>query len=97
MREAALVKKMMKHLEKSVGGLWIKISAGPFQVAGLPDIVGCCQGKFFALEVKLPGKEDTYTPLQQYWVGEINKAGGKATMVTTILQAVNFVKSGLKK
>lgn len=87
----------MAHLTKTVGGLWIKISAGPFQVAGLPDIVGCCNGMFFGIEVKIPGKEDTYTPLQQYWVAQINKAGGKATMVTTIKQAEEFVRKGLKK
>ena len=91
MSEAGLVKKTMARLTKE-GGLWIKVSAGPFQVAGLPDIIGCYNGRFYGLEAKLPGKERTLTKIQQWWISEINTTGGgKATMFTTVEQAVEFV------
>ena len=94
MSEASLVKKIIDRLTREVGGLWIKISAGPFQVAGLPDIIGCYKGRFFGIEVKLPGKERTLTKLQQWWIDRINTTGqGKATMVTSVEQAIKFVKN----
>ena len=34
-----------------------KIYVGPFQPAGIPDLVMCVRGVFIALEVKLPGEE----------------------------------------
>lgn len=92
MKESALVKKTMSNLDNNVGGLWIKISAGPFQVAGLPDIIGCYKGRFYGLEAKVPGKEDTLTKIQQYWINKINNAGGRATMYTTVQQALEFVR-----
>lgn len=92
MHEAALVKKMMMHLERNVGGLWIKISAGPFQASGLPDIIGCYKGRFYGIEVKVPGKEHELRPLQKYWIKRITDAGGKATMLTTVEEADRFVR-----
>ena len=91
MYEAGLVKKTMARLTRE-GGLWIKLSAGPFQVAGLPDIIGCYKGTFYGLEAKLPGKEKTLTKIQKWWINEINTTGGgKATMFTTVEQAEEFV------
>jgi hypothetical protein len=59
---------------------------------GLPDIIGCYAGKFYGMEVKLPGKENTLTAIQQYRISEINKNGGKAIMITSIEEALKFVK-----
>lgn len=68
-----------------------KVGAGPFQVAGLPDIVGCTDGRFFAFEVKQPGK--TATPLQSATLAAIKRAGGIAETVTSLDQ-VRFVLDG---
>ena len=97
MTEASLVNKIMASLEKGLGGIWIKISAGPFQVAGLPDIIGCYKGKFIGLEVKLPGKEKTLTKIQQFWLRKINEAGGKASMVTSVEQSLELVQNTRKR
>jgi hypothetical protein len=43
--------------------------------SGVPDRAGCWRGKFFAIEVKLPGKEPT--PIQWRRMAEIEAAGGK--------------------
>ena len=96
MSEADLVKKIMTKLEKGPGGIWIKVSAGPFQVAGLPDIIGCYKGLFFGLEVKLPGKENTLTKIQQFWIRKIVEAGGIAHMVTSVEQALEIVNKSQK-
>lgn len=47
-----------------------------FGGAGVPDRVGLYKGKFFAIEVKRPGKEPT--PLQWRRMREIEENGGKA-------------------
>lgn len=66
----------------------VKIGAGPWQVAGLPDIIGCTGGRFFAFEVKIPGK--TATPLQAATLAAIKRAGGIAECVTSV-DEVEFV------
>lgn len=92
MTEAALVTKIRKTLDKSRPGFWIKIHGGLFQATGLPDIIGCYKGRFYGLEVKLPGKEDTLTERQQYIINRINQAEGRATMLTSVQEALEFTK-----
>ena len=49
-----------------------------YGVNGVPDIVGCYKGVFFAIEVKAPGKLKGVTPLQQMQINAINQAHGWA-------------------
>lgn len=52
---------------------------GRFATAGIPDIIGCINGRFIGIEVKATkGKP---SPLQIRNVDLINKAGGYATIV----------------
>ena len=96
MSEADLVRKIINSLTKEVGGYWIKVAAGPFQQAGLPDIIGVCKGKFFGLEVKLPGKERNLTKIQVYTLEQIRNAGGVGEMVTSVASAKKFVMDRIK-
>lgn len=64
-------------------------------MAGIPDIVGCCQGRFCAFEVKLPGKEDTLSEIQKLVIKKIADAGGITGMVTTPEQAIRLLEDGL--
>lgn len=47
---------------------------------GVPDIVGCYQGRFFSIEVKREGSKPT--PIQERRMAEIRKAGGWAVAGT---------------
>jgi hypothetical protein len=47
---------------------------------GIPDIVGCANGVFFALELKRKGGK--LAPIQRYTLDEIVMAGGIALVVT---------------
>ena len=58
--ESQITAKILSQL-KRLGGFWYKTHGGPFQVRGLPDIIGCYQGAFYGLEVKVPGRENTLT------------------------------------
>lgn len=52
---------------------------GGFGKSGVPDIVGCYKGRFFALECKA-GKNRP-TPLQELNLSQIRNAGGAALVV----------------
>jgi hypothetical protein len=94
--EARLVARILLALEAEVGGLWTKIHASPFQRSGFPDIVGCLEGLFIALEVKLPGND--LSPLQEHMIHAIRTKGrGYATRVSSVEEAVRFVKLALGK
>lgn len=62
------------------GILVVKIHAGPNQPIGLSDIIGCYLGTFFAIEMKLPGKERNLTERQEQKLEKVKKAGGHASV-----------------
>ena len=79
MNETTFKNKVTNYL-KTVPGCWfVKIWGGGFQRAGIPDILGCINGKFFALELK----SDNGNPstLQMYVLAKIQKCGGIASVV----------------
>lgn len=90
MNEAALRKRIVASL-REYSGFWFITHGGQFQQGGLPDIIGCYGGWFVGLEVKLPGKEHTLTERQTHALKKIRQAGGKAKMVTSISEAMDFV------
>lgn len=92
MTEAALRAKIIKRL-RGYSGWWIVTHGAGYQTGGLPDIMGVVHGQFYGFEVKLPGKEHTLTERQAHRLAQINKAGGRAAMVTSADQALNLVFS----
>ena len=60
----------------SIGAWYFKPVMNGFGKSGVPDIVGCLNGKFFSIEVKREGKEPT--PIQGRRMSEIWRAGGIA-------------------
>lgn len=90
MNEATLRKAIVRSL-RQYSGFWYVTHGGQFQQGGLPDIIGCYAGKFYGLEVKMPGKEHTLTPRQSHALKVIKTAGGRARMVTSISEAMDFV------
>jgi hypothetical protein len=88
--EAALRKTIVRSL-RTYSGWWIVTHGGQFQQGGLPDIIGCYGGWFIGLEVKMPGKEHTLTERQAHALKKIKEAGGKAKMVTSVSEAMDFV------
>jgi Holliday junction resolvase len=83
--ETKVVKAILEFLN-SRGGFWMKIHGSPFQVAGIPDIIGCYRGRFIAFEVKRSAEERP-TKLQVYQMKKITQAGGVARVIFTVDQA----------
>lgn len=76
-----LVKDKVRLILKSYGDTvyYFMPIGGPFSRIGVPDIVGCHNGKFFSIECKTRGKKPT--TLQEYEMGLARKAGGTAIVV----------------
>jgi hypothetical protein len=92
MKESTLRSNIIKQLS-SYGGFWFVTHIDQYGTGGLPDIVGCYKGRFYGFEVKLPGKEHTLTERQARRLAQINAAGGKAAMITSVSQASDLVYS----
>jgi Holliday junction resolvase len=73
------VKNQVVNVLKSFGAYYFYPVAGGYGVSGVPDIVGCYKGKFFAIECKA-GKGKT-TALQDKHIAQIIGQGGYAIVV----------------
>ena len=94
--ETHLQKRIHSALRRAFNWWGFKVHGGPFQAAGIPDIVGCCAGLFFALEVKMP--KGKISEVQKETIRDIRRKGqGFATVVTTPEEAVDFVRRVLRK
>lgn len=60
---------------------------------GIPDIVGCINGKFFAIELKATNGRPT--KLQEYTIDKIEEAGGKVCIARTMAECLGILKSTL--
>lgn len=61
----------------------------PFGLAGSPDIIGVCRGRFMGLEIKTPG--DTVKPDQRRFRAAFEAAGGVYVIVRDPADAVAAV------
>ena len=86
--------KLKKHLvfkHRNVGifkqdtGKYIPLAAGE---KGISDILGCTtQGKFLAVEVKMPGKKPS--PEQIEFLDKVNKCGGIGFVAYSLDDVIN--------
>lgn len=79
MTPEAKVKRKVTNILKDAGVYYFYPVMGGYGSAGVPDIVGCHNGKFFAIECKA-GKNQP-TALQQQHMQRIRDSGGVAIVV----------------
>lgn len=81
--ETKLKNQCLRYLKSLGKDCWFfKVVGGPGQKAGVPDIVGCYQGKFFAIENKsINGKA---SPKQDREIDLIAKAGGRVQILRSL-------------
>ena len=84
MKESTITTKILHSLNRREGEWYYKVVATPFQIAGLPDIIGLSQGRFQAIEIKVNrGKykchvRDLLTSLQYATLTKISNLGGNS-------------------
>ena len=82
MKERDVVKATMNYLKGVPGCFYWKEHGGMYGTAGIPDIIACINGRFFAFEVKTAiGKP---TKLQEATIRKILVAGGTALVVRSV-------------
>ena len=90
MSEKEIENEIKAWLDRQLYTWYFKVHGGPMQLPGVPDIVGCYRGKFFAIEIKVPGKQPT--PIQYRRIKEIGAAKGITGYVTSLKQFKQLLK-----
>lgn len=91
-RESRLSRDIMTQLRLN-GAFCFKVWGSEHMMAGLPDIIGCYKGRFFAFETKTPDKRSNTSLVQERIMQKIRTAGGHAQVVCTITEAVDAMMS----
>lgn len=84
-----MTKKILAKL-RDLGAWAVKYHGGPYATNGVPDILGCYRGVFFALEVK--AGENKATQLQEAMIKQIHAAGGLAAVVHDVPEALAQIR-----
>ena len=87
MNETQLKTKVLKYL-RSFEGVWVWKVSDQF-TAGIPDIIGCYKGVFFAIELKV-GKNKP-TRLQNKVLDMIRNSGGWGNVSYSLNDVIAFM------
>lgn len=94
MKEADIVKAILRYLKTVDRCFCWKEHGGMYGTAGIPDIIACIDGWFFGFEVK--AKDGKPTKLQEATIRKIIAAGGTALVVRSV-DEVRAVIDGIYK
>jgi Holliday junction resolvase len=89
-RESNLSRKIMAVLRLE-GAFVFKVWGSEHMMAGLPDLIGCYEGKFFGFEVKVPENRKGATAIQLRIQQKIRDAGGISHIICTPQEALRFL------
>ena len=82
MAEKDIVISILRFLKNVPRCFAWKTHGGVYGTAGIPDIIACVDGRFFAFEVKTASGKAT--PLQQATIRKILAAGGTALVARSV-------------
>ena len=93
MTPEAKVKKRVVDQLKSLGAYYFYPVTGGYGSSGVPDIVGCYNGRFFAIECKAGTNKPT--ALQQKNIDAIRTSGGAAIVVneSNMMEVIQWITS----
>ena len=93
MLEKDIVKKILRDLKTVPDCFCWKEHGGMYGTAGIPDIIACIGGRFFAFEVKTEtGKT---TALQDATIRKILSCGGHAFVVRSVEEVRTAINGSL--
>ena len=96
MKESKLQRDIRKALEKEIGGFWFKTHGSQFQMKGLPDLLGCVDGRYIGIEVK-KYSSGTTKPHQISVLKRMRTAGAIAFVTRSSEHAVRKLRNKLLK
>ena len=103
--ETTLVNQIVKAIRAEHPSAWtLKVHGGGYQTVGVPDLILCVDGLFIGLEVKRPRAGESLdhargraTPGQLAQIHAIGRAGGRASVVISVDEALAAVESALAR
>ena len=90
--ESEITKKIQRYLSGLDGWWGFKVQGGGQQKRGVPDIVGCYNGRFVAFEVKRP-HVGQLSDLQEHVIGQIKAVEGHAFVVRSVDEVKQIILS----
>lgn len=101
--ETRLINRIRAAITSRWPDAWmVKVSGGPYQTQGLPDLFVCVEGRFIGLEVKAQRRGETrehalgrVTALQSAQLARIAAAGGRGEVVLDLQAAIVAVEAAL--
>ena len=93
MLEKDIVNKIMQYLKTVPKCFAWKEHGGMYGTAGIPDIIACINGEFYAFEVKT--EKGKVTALQQANLRKIKNCGGQAFVVRSVEEIKSVLKNAL--
>ena len=89
--ESRIVKKILDGVREKFPGSYLrKIHGGPYQHAGIPDIIGCINGYFVGFEVKTTSGR--VSGIQKLEGEEIIKSKGIYAVVTNLSEVLEALE-----
>lgn len=88
MSESKLQSKVIQYLKQK--RIW-HVKTKESNRSGIPDIIGCKEGQFFAIELKNPDSYNGTTKLQEYELGMIRASGGRTLVSRSYQECVEFI------
>lgn len=80
--EKSIVNSIMAWVKAQPLTWAMVVHGGPYQVAGVPDIIGVHKSVFFGIEVKRPGQKPT--KIQKHMMSLLEDAGAEVTVATSV-------------
>ena len=93
MKEAEIVKAIMRYLKLMPGCFCWKEHGGMYGTAGVPDIIACIDGHFYGFEVKTENGKPT--KLQEATIRKIRASGGTALVVRSVDEVRTAINGSL--
>jgi len=92
--EKEIVSAILRYLKTVPRCFAWKEHGGMYGTAGIPDIIACIDGRFYAFEVKMPvGKT---TKLQEAAIRKILACGGTAVVVRSVDEVRAVINGSLQ-
>ena len=89
--ETELKRRVIQFIKKRYPDAWIYKAADRF-TSGIPDLLLCKQGRFYAVELKV-GRNNA-TPIQEFVIRKIREAGGRVCVCRSVEEVERFIQGG---
>lgn len=89
--ETQLKNKVVQFIRKNYPSAWLYKASDRF-TSGIPDLIFCKEGLFYAIELK--AGTNKATPIQGYVMRQITAAGGRACVCRSVEDVKRLIEGG---